>query len=118
MRFFSGYSVLLRKAGVLPFAALHDLTQVLGRVPYVGIADVQRCEAKAQDVQVLAAIACTEVTDYAACDQGLHDGVGTIGAGQAHLRAAQGFVSRCGDAKAVAVQARAHQLHEQACERQ
>ena len=85
MRSISGYSVLLRKAGVLPLATLHDLSQVLCGVPDIGVTDVQRCEAKAQDVRVLAAIARTEVADHAACDQGLHDGVSAIGAGQAYL---------------------------------
>jgi hypothetical protein len=34
---------------------------------------------------VLAAVARPEVTDHAACDQGLHDGVSAFGAGQADL---------------------------------
>ena len=114
----SGHGVLLGKAGAQPFTTLHDLAKVFCGLPHVGIADIQRRETKAQDVGVQAAIARPEVTNHAARNQGLHDGVSALGPGQAHLRAAQGFFGRGGDAKAVPVQAGAHQLHEQTRERQ
>lgn len=86
------------KAGVLPFATGHHLVQLLGGVPHIGVADVQRREAKAQDVRVLATVARTEVTDHTPCDQGLHDGISPLGTGQADLRAALRFQGRGGDA--------------------
>ena len=42
----------LVESGTLPLAALKHLAQVLGRVPHILEAQVQRREAKAQDVRV------------------------------------------------------------------
>ena len=111
---------------------------MLHGIPHVFEAQVQRREAKAQDVLVhLAAIAlaCTwsragpgaVVSNHAACNQRLHDGVGTAAlavharafvARQAHLRAALGVLTRRGKAQAVARAALFHQLDEQIGERQ
>ena len=67
------------------------------------------------------------VSNHAACNQRLHDGVGAAAlavharafvACQAHLRAALGVLTRCGQAQAVARAALFHQLDEQIGERQ
>ncbi len=105
--------MFLVEFGLLPFAAVEHLPEVLDGVPDVFEADVQRREAEAQDVRVRAAVAGPEVTDHTAGDQRLHDGVGAGSPRQADLRAALRVLARCGERQAVAGTARLHQFDEQ-----
>ena len=66
---------MLIELGLLPFTGFHDLLEMFYRIPNVFKPNVERGEAEAQDVFVLAAITGTVVPNDAACDQGLNDGI-------------------------------------------
>ena len=74
--------MLLVKTRFLPFTRDQHLAQLLRRIPHILKTDVERCEAKAQDVGhghytvgLARWVARTEVAHHAAGDQDLHDGV-------------------------------------------
>ena len=57
------------KLGALVFAKFHHVSQVPRRANHVFFSDIQWRKSKAQNVR------CTEITNDAACNKRLHDGV-------------------------------------------
>ena len=54
-------------------------------MPDVDKSCVQRRQAKSQNIGLAFAIARTKITDHISRNHGLHNGVGTLAASQAHL---------------------------------
>src|SRR3954463_10044493 len=103
----SGYGYSFVELRPIPFARVHDGAQMIDRVPDIGMADVKRRKAEAQD------IGCAEVPDDTVRDQGLHDRISMF-MGKADLAAARSIVGRRGQPQSMAGASLRHQLGEQA----